>query len=120
MREFKRSERVGDLVHHEISNILLREISDPRVEMITITGTKVSDDLRHANVYYSVIGDEKRWEEVKEGLSSSKGYIKRELGRRLKMKYIPDVHFHEDRTLEKGERIDSLLSGVRDGDNDEG
>jgi ribosome-binding factor A len=109
MREFKRSERVGDMIHHEISNILLFEISDPRVEMITITGTKVSDDLRHANIYYSLIGDEKRWSDAKKGLSSSKGYIKRQLAKRLEMRYIPDVHFHEDRTMEKGERIDSLL-----------
>lgn len=110
MKEFKRSERVSDLVYREVSNILLIDIKDPRVELVTITGTKVSDDLRHAVVYYSVIGDDKRWSEVARGLESSRGYIKRELGKRLKMKYLPDLKFVEDRTMEKGEKMDRLLS----------
>lgn len=118
MREFKRSQRVGDMIHHEVSNILLFEISDPRVEMITITGIKVSDDLSHANIYYSLIGDEKRWADAKEGLRSSKGYIKRQLAKRLEMRHIPDVHFHEDRTMENGERIDSILHNLDYSDND--
>lgn len=114
MKEYKRSERVSDLVCREVSNILLRDIKDPRVEMVTITGTRVSDDLRHAVVFYSVIGDEKRWAEVGKGLKSTKGYVKRELGKRLKMKYLPDLKFVEDRTMEKGEKIDRLLSGLVD------
>lgn len=110
MKEYKRSERVSDLVYREVSNILLRDIKDPRVEMVTVTGTKVSDDLRHAVVYYSVIGNDQRWNEVAQGLKSSKGYVKRELGKRLKMKYLPDLKFVEDRTMEKGEKMDKLLS----------
>jgi len=120
MREFKRSQRVSDLIHHEVSNILLMEITDPRVEMVTVTGVKVSDDLGHAIIFYSVIGDDDRWSEVKKGLASSKGYIKRELGRRLKMKYIPDIKFYEDRTLEQGGRVDDILSALADGKMNEG
>lgn len=119
MREFKRSDRVGDMIHHEVSNILLFEISDPRVEMITITGSKVSSDLSHANIYYSVIGDEKRWADVKEGLKSSKGFIKRQLAKRLEMRHLPDLHFHEDRTMENGERIDNILHELDSGKNDD-
>lgn len=119
MKDYKRSERVSDAVHHEVSNILLHDIKDPRVEMVTVTGTKVSDDLRHANIFFSVIGDEERWDEVKRGLASSKGYVKRQLAKRLKMKYMPDIHFVEDRTLEQGERIDSLLFGVEKVEEDE-
>lgn len=112
MKEFKRSERVSDLVYREVSNILLRDIKDPRVELVTVTGTRVSDDLRHAIVFYSVIGDDKRWAEVAQGLKSSRGYVKRELGKRLKMKYLPDIKFVEDRTMEKGEKMDRLLSDL--------
>ena len=119
MKDFKRADRVGDAIHHEVSTILLTEIKDPRVDMVTVTGTKVSDDLRHANIFYSVIGDEERWTEVKKGLMSSKGYIKRQLAKRLKMKYIPDIHFNEDRTLEQGGRIDSILSGLDKGEGSE-
>lgn len=120
MKDFKRSERVGDLIHHEVSSILLREIKDPRLDMVSITGTKVSDDLRHATVFFSVIGDERRWAEANRGFDSSKGFIKRELGKRLKMKYMPDVSFREDRSLESGERMDRILEGLAGGEGDEG
>ncbi len=120
MRRFKRSERVGDLIHHEVSNILLRDIKDPRLDMVSITGAKVSDDLRHAVIFYSVIGGEERWIEVGKGFESSKGFIKRELGKRLKMKYMPDLRFEEDRSLESGNRIDRILESVGKGDVDAG
>ena len=110
MKEYKRSERVGDLIQREVSLMLLRDIKDPRVEMVSVTGVKVGDDLRHATLFFSVMGDAKRWDEAAKGLASSKGFIRRELGRRLKMKYIPDIHFKEDRSLEQGERIDRILS----------
>ncbi|MDT8317644.1 MAG: 30S ribosome-binding factor RbfA [bacterium] len=110
MREFKRSARVGDLLCREISSIILRDITDPRVEMVTITGAKVSDDLRHAAIFFSVIGDENRWKEASKGLTSSRGYIKRELGKRLEIKYIPDLKFIQDKTMETGSRIDKMIS----------
>ena len=97
----------------EVSSLLLMEIKDPRVAMVTITGTRVSDDLRIATVFYSIIGDNARWEEAGKGLNSTRGYIKRELGRRLKMKYVPDIRFREDRSLERGERMDRMLSGLK-------
>ena len=110
MREFKRSARVGDLLCREISGIILKDITDPRVEMVTITGTKVSDDLRHAAVFFSIIGDEKKWKDAAKGLASSKGYIKRELGKRLEMKYMPDLKFIQDKTMETGSRIDKMIA----------
>ena len=112
MKEFKRSERVSDNIHQVVSTILLREVTDPRLEMVTITGARVSDDLRHADIYYSIIGDEKRWAEAKKGFQSSKGFIKKALGRKLKMKYMPDLHFREDKSLEGGEKIDRILSEI--------
>jgi len=90
------------------------DMKDPRVELVTVTGAKVSDDLRHAIIFYSVMGDEKRWAEVAQGLKSCRGYVKKELGKRLKMKYLPDLKFVEDRTMEKGAKMDRLLSGLVD------
>ncbi len=116
MREFKRSERISDLIHREISNMLLRDISDPRISMVTITGTKVSDDLGVATVFFSIIGDQSKWEEANRGFRSCKGFIKRELGRRLKLKYIPDIRFREDRSLETGEKMDKVLSDLNKDD----
>lgn len=115
MREFKRSARVGDLLCREISNVILRDITDPRVEMVTITGAKVSSDIRHAVIFFSVIGDENRWKEATKGLASSKGYIKRELGKRLEIKFIPELKFVEDKTMETGSRIDKMISDALSG-----
>lgn len=112
MREFKRSARVRDLLCREISNVILRDLTDPRVEMVTITGAKVSDDLRYATVFFSVIGDENRWKEASKGLASSKGYIKRELGKRLEIKFIPELKFIQDKTMETGSRIDKMIADV--------
>ena len=112
MKNFKRSKRVGEQIHHEVSNILLKDIKDPALNLVTVTGTKIADDLRHAVVFYSVIGDEKRWQEVRAGLERSKSYIKKILSSNLKIKYIPDLKFVEDKTMESGERIDKILSVI--------
>ncbi|OGP55128.1 MAG: ribosome-binding factor A [Deltaproteobacteria bacterium RBG_13_52_11] len=111
---FKRSEKVGDQIREEISQILLRELKDPRIGFVTITTVAVSDDLRTAKVYYSVFGGEQDKEESYEGLESAKGYIKRELGRRMRLKYMPEINFMFDDSLEYGEHIEDLLRGVKD------
>jgi ribosome-binding factor A len=110
---YKRSDKVGDLIRKEISEILLGELKDPRIGFVTITKVAVSDDLRVARVYYSVFGDEDQKEESYQGLESAKGYIKRELGRRVRLKYMPDIQFLFDDSLEYGEHIEELLRGVQ-------
>jgi ribosome-binding factor A len=114
MIRFKRSEKVGDLIREEISQIFLRGLKDPRIGFVTITKVDVSDDLRVAKVYYSVFGGEQEKEESYEGLESAKGYIKRELGRRVRLKYMPEISFKFDDSLEYGEHIEELLRGVKD------
>jgi ribosome-binding factor A len=114
MMRFKRSEKVGDQIREEISQILLRELKDPRIGFVTITTVAVSDDLRTAKVYYSVFGGEQDKEESYKGLESAKGYIKRELGRRMRLKYMPEIIFMFDDSLEYGEHIEELLRDVKD------
>jgi ribosome-binding factor A len=109
---FKRSEKVGDLIRKEISQILVGELKDPRIGFVTITKVAVSDDLRVAKIYYSVFGDEQQKEESYQGLESAKGYIKRELGRRVRLKYMPEINFLFDDSLEYGEHIEELLRGI--------
>jgi ribosome-binding factor A len=113
---FKRSEKVGDLIREEISQILLRELKDPRIGFVSITKVDLSDDLRVAKVYYSVFGGEQEKEESFQGLESAKGYIKRELGRRVRLKYMPEISFIFDDSFEYGEHIEELLRGVKDAD----
>jgi len=97
----------------EISEILLRELKDPRIGFVTITKVAVSDDLRAAKVYYSVFGGEQEKEVSYQGLESAKGYIKRELGSRMRLKYMPEITFLFDDSLEYGEHIEDLLRAVK-------
>lgn len=104
------------MIREEISQIFLRELKDPRIGFITITKVALSDDLRVAKVYYSVFGGEQEKEESFQGLESAKGYIKRELGRRIRLKYMPDISFMFDDSFEYGEHIEELLRGVKHSD----
>lgn len=101
-------------MREEISDILLKDLKDPRIGFVTITKVAVSDDLRQAKVYYSVFGGEEEKEDSFQGLESATGYIKRELGRRMRLKYMPEITFLFDDSLEYGAHIEELLRGVKD------
>ena len=113
LKRFKRSERVAELLHKEISNILLLEIKDPRIQDITLTHIQLSDDLKHAKIYVSVIGDEKKKSNTLAGLLCAKGFIRRELGSRLRLKYLPELVFMIDRSIEHGVHIFELLEEIK-------
>ncbi len=107
---YKRADRVSDLLKKEISQLLLREVKDPHIGFITITDVEVSKDLQVANVYYTILGDEKQLRESAQALNRASRFIKRQLGKRLRMRYIPDIIFKYDHSLEYGNRIDDILS----------
>jgi ribosome-binding factor A len=111
---FKRSDRVGDMIHREVSDMLIRGIKDPRTSLVTITAVRISDDLKMAQVYFSVRGGEEDRQRSSEGLDSAKGFIKREIGRRLRLKYVPDIVFKFDPSLEYADRIDRLIKGIHE------
>jgi len=107
---YKRADRVSDLLKKEISGLLLREVKDPHIGFITITDVEVSKDLQVAKVYYTILGDEKQLRESAQALNRASRFIKRQLGKRLRMRYIPDIIFKYDHSLEYGNRIDDILS----------
>jgi len=111
----KRAIRVGDVLLKEMADLLMRRVKDPRVKGVTLTGIRVSNDLKHAKVYFSLIGDEKAIMEVQQGLESAKGFIKREIGLRMELKYIPDIVFKHDPTLATGERMEKLFQNMKAG-----
>ena len=113
---FKRADRVADLIKAELSDILLRRIRDPRIGLVTITDVKLSDDLRSAKIYIVQMGKDRLDAELQAGLERAKGFLKRELGRRLNLRYMPDVVFYYDRSFEYGSRIDRLLSEIHEKD----
>ena len=107
---YKRSDRVSDLLKEEISQLLLREVKDPHIGFITITDVEVSKDLQVAKVYYTILGDEKQLRESAQALSRVSRFIKRQLGKKLRMRHIPDIIFKYDHSLDYGDKIDHILS----------
>ena len=113
MTTFKRADRVADLIKAELSDILLKQIRDPRIGSITITGTKVTDDLRLAKVFFVAMGKDAVDPEIQKGLEKATGFLKRELGKRLQLRFVPDLIFKVDPSFAYGHRIDRLLSQIR-------
>ena len=109
--EYKRADRVSDLIRQEVAELLLRRVKDPRIESVTITGVEVTADLQHAKIFYCVLGNPS--EEDKKntglGLNKAKGFIRQELGKRLSMRFIPQIAFQYDGSFEYGDRIERLL-----------
>jgi len=109
----KRLSRVGETIRAEISEMILRDLKDPRIGLVTITDVVMSPDLKHARVYFSRIGTNEESEESLAGLTKASGYIRRELGRRLKLKFAPELRFLHDDSLETGARISDLLREIK-------
>ena len=108
-----RPERVKELLKEEISEIIRREIKDPRLGFVTITDAEVTKDLRHAKVYISVLGDEKQKAESFSVLQRAKRFIRTEFGHRVSMKVLPEIVFEFDTATEHGIRIFELLEQVK-------
>ena len=109
---FKRSEKVAEAIHEMVSELLIKGLKDPRIGFVTITGVKVTDDLHLATIFFTVIGSEEERRATEKGLNSARGYIRKEMGRNLRMRYIPDIVFKYDESVEYGSRIESLLREI--------
>ncbi|MFQ5458114.1 MAG: 30S ribosome-binding factor RbfA [Myxococcota bacterium] len=108
----KRLARVGETIRAEISDMLLRDIKDPGIGFVTITDVVMSPDLKHARVYFSRMGTEEDVAASQAGLMRAAGFFRRQLGRRLRLKYAPELRFEHDSSLETGARIDALLKEI--------
>ncbi len=113
--EGKRSEKVGNLIQKEISQMLLKLIKDPRIGFVTITRVTVSEDCRFARVYYSVAGTQAERESCMKGLESAKGYVRKELGRRIRLRYTPDIMFQFDPSIEYAIHMEELIQSIHQG-----
>jgi ribosome-binding factor A len=109
----KRAERVGNQILKEISFLLHGRVKDPRVKGITVTGIRLSNDLRVARIYFSLIGDDRELERARAGLDSARGFIKREIGLRMDLKYVPEIVFEHDPSLEIGNQMERLFEEMR-------
>ncbi len=98
----------------EIADILMRKIKDPRIGFVTVTDVDLSDDLRNAKVFVSVYGGDDQKKGSLEGLKSASSFIRSELGRRMRLRYIPELLFRFDATVERGAHIMELLREIED------
>jgi len=113
--EGKRSERVADLIQKEVSQMLVKSVKDPRIGFVTITKVAVSDDCRFARVYFSVAGTLAERESSEKGLDSAKGYVRKELGRRLRLRYTPEIVFQFDPSIEYAIHMEEVIRDIHRG-----
>jgi ribosome-binding factor A len=110
---FKRAERVSEAIKRETSILILQELKDPDVVNVTVTDVETSDDLRNARVFVSVMGDEETKKRSMTGLERAKGFLRSEVGRRLGLRYAPELTFKLDKTLDRALRIEEVLREIK-------
>lgn len=111
MREFKRTDRVGDQLQKELAVLIQREVKDPRLGMVTVSGVTVSRDLGYADVYVTLLGEDNA-ERIKENLKVLKqaaGFLRSQIARRIKLRHVPELRFHYDESVVRGQRLSSLI-----------
>ena len=108
----RRRRQVAELLHEEISLLIQSQVDDPRLGFVTVTGVKVTPDLRLAQVYVSVMGSDDEVKQTLAGLKSAAGFFRHELGSTLSLRFTPELSFRLDKSLEQGLRIDQLLDSL--------
>jgi ribosome-binding factor A len=111
-----RLDRVASLIQEEVGRLLTRGLKDPRIGFVTVTGAKVSPDLREAWIYYAVHGDERVRQDTQVGLDAASGFIRRMLGNTIELRVIPRLHFVVDEAIDRGDRIERLLREIHEHD----
>jgi ribosome-binding factor A len=114
MSTHNRPERVAAVVQHLLAERFARGMRDPRIGLVTITGVKMSPDLREATVYWTVHGGADVRKHTAEGLQKARGYLRREISVELKLRVVPDLHFIYDEAIDRGERIEQLIRQVHE------
>ena len=104
-----RVEKLQELIKQEVGKILLMDIKDSRIGFVPVTGVEMTGDLREAKIYVSIMGNDEQIKSSLEGLQSALGYIRREIGRRIKIRFTPEISFALDKSLDYSEHIQKLL-----------
>jgi ribosome-binding factor A len=111
---YNRADRVADQIHMEVADILMRKIKDPRVRSVTVTDVELTNDLRIARVFVTALGTDAETRDVFAGLGKASGFVRSELGRRLTLRYLPEVVFVKDVSGPCGDRVLQLLDELND------
>ncbi len=112
MKSFTRADRVAGEIQRVVSEILKKDINDPRVKTVTISGVKVSKDIRNAKIYFTMTEGKYTKEDANEGFKSALGYIKRTLATQLALRYMPGISFYYDESFDYASHIDNILKSI--------
>ncbi|MBO8176573.1 30S ribosome-binding factor RbfA [Aeribacillus pallidus] len=108
-----RANRVAEQMKKELSDILGRKIKDPRIGFVTVTDVRLTGDLQQAKVYITVLGDDQQKENTLKGLAKAKGFIRSEIGQRIRLRKTPEIIFEFDESIDYGNRIETLLKEIQ-------
>lgn len=111
-----RAARVAEQMKKELGDIIARKIKDPRVGFVTVTDVRVTGDLQQAKVYITILGDEEQKQATLQGLAKANGFIRSEIGKRIRLRKTPEIMFEFDESIEYGNRIEKLLSELNERD----
>ena len=111
----RRADRVAEAIKEEVSLIIQKDVKDPRIGFLTVTAVELSDDLRYAKIFISAYGGQEEKIKSLEGLQSATRFIRREVGRRIKLRYTPEIVFKWDESIERGAHINELLQQINRG-----
>jgi ribosome-binding factor A len=112
--QYKRSDRVADSIRRVLAEMLLRELNDPRLDSVTVTGVELTGDLKLATVFFSAMGSAEKEKASLQGFQSAAGFIKKKLGKELRLRSVPDLLFKVDHSFEYGSRIDRLIETAQE------
>src|SRR6266705_1760859 len=116
-KEFSRSQRVAEQIRRELAELIRLEVKDPRVGFISLTDVEISADFAHAKVYFSSMRGEEGLQDILQGLRRASGFLRRELGRRIRIHTLPELHFLYDKSVLEGSRLSALIDeAVRSGE----
>jgi ribosome-binding factor A len=114
MGQGSRPERVADQIRAEVTTMISRELHDPAVGFVTITRVQVSPDLQHARVYYTSLGDDAARRNTGRALERASGFMRRQIGQRLRLRRAPEIHFQFDESIGHQDRVEQLLKEIAD------
>jgi len=117
-KEFSRGQRVAEQIRRELSQLIQLELKDPRVGMVSLTDVEITPDYAHAKVFFTCLKGREAAGAAQAGLASASGFLRRELGRRIHIHTLPELHFHFDPSLEEGERMSKLIDDAVRADRD--
>jgi len=112
--EMARHEKIAQALKKELSIIIHDEIKDPRLGFVTVTGIELAQDLRFAKVFYSVLGKEEDYKKTKDALDSSLGFIRRLIGQRIRLRFVPELLFKEDRSYVYSVKVEEILNQIKE------